>query len=255
MLAINIAITAIIVTGSFMLFVVMHLLIDSDAIAKPVTENTIIDLSMNYKDTPIKKAQLDYEYCLRKSYPFADYITINISSPNTENLRSLQDSTNLHALLNHICDTRDELKSTHGKYKPIAVSEVRYVQVNGASNKGAPDNSKWMVQGSNDDINWDDLSSVIEMYTSSNDVETAAALTTARTINGTSFDGSANKTIDLVDTTYQGGTGISIDTATNPDTINCASIPNTALQNSTISFASSVDIKRAGIAIILASLC
>ena len=56
--------------------------------------------------------------------------------------------------------------------------------------------------------------------------------------NGTTidtFDGSANKTIDLVDTTYQGGTGISIDTATNPDTINCASIPNTALQNSTIS--------------------
>jgi dihydroorotate dehydrogenase len=73
------------------------------------------------KDTPIKKAQLDYEYGLRKSYPFADYITINISSPNTENLRSLQDSTNLHALLNHICVTRDELKSTHGKYKPIAV--------------------------------------------------------------------------------------------------------------------------------------
>lgn len=66
------------------------------------------------------------------------------------------------------------------KYNPIAVSEVRYVQVNGASNKGAPDNSKWMVQGSNDDTNWDDLSSVIEMYSSSNDVETAATLTTTK---------------------------------------------------------------------------
>ncbi len=65
-------------------------------------------------------------------------------------------------------------------YNPIAVSEVRYVQVNGASNKGAPDNSKWMVQGSNDDTNWDDLSSVIEMYSSSNDVETAATLTTTK---------------------------------------------------------------------------
>jgi hypothetical protein len=51
------------------------------------------------------------------------------------------------------------------------------------------------------------------------------------------FDGSSALSINLVDTdtTYQGGTGISIDTATNPDTINCASIPNTALQNSTIS--------------------
>ena len=55
--------------------------------------------------------------------------------------------------------------------------------------------------------------------------------------SGTTYDGSAAITINAsdTDTTYQGGTGISIDTATNPDTINCASIPNTALQNSTIS--------------------
>ena len=51
------------------------------------------------------------------------------------------------------------------------------------------------------------------------------------------YDGSGSLSINLVDTdtTYQGGTGISINTATNPDTINCSSIPNTALQNSTIS--------------------
>ena len=51
------------------------------------------------------------------------------------------------------------------------------------------------------------------------------------------FDGSNPLTINLVDTdtTYQGGTGISIDTTTNPDTINCKNIPNTALLNSTIS--------------------
>ena len=51
------------------------------------------------------------------------------------------------------------------------------------------------------------------------------------------FDGSSALSINLVDTdtTYQGGTGISIDTATNPDTINCDNIPNSALQNSTIS--------------------
>ena len=51
------------------------------------------------------------------------------------------------------------------------------------------------------------------------------------------FDGSSTQSITINDndTTYQGGTGISIDTATNPDTINCANIPNSALQNSTIS--------------------
>ena len=55
--------------------------------------------------------------------------------------------------------------------------------------------------------------------------------------SGTTYDGSAAITISATDTdtTYQGGTGISINTATNPDTINCSSIPNTALQNSTIS--------------------
>tara|TARA_S200002703_G_scaffold145779_1_gene140354 strand:+ start:1138 stop:2958 length:1821 start_codon:yes stop_codon:yes gene_type:complete len=66
------------------------------------------------------------------------------------------------------------------------------------------------------------------------------ALTAGTNINfssGTTYDGSSAITISATDTdtTYQGGTGISIDTATNPDTINCASIPNTALQNSTIS--------------------
>ena len=51
------------------------------------------------------------------------------------------------------------------------------------------------------------------------------------------FDGSSTKSITINDndTTYQGGTGISIDTTTNPDTINCANIPNSALANSTIS--------------------
>ena len=61
-------------------------------------------------------------------------------------------------------------------------------------------------------------------------------LTFTGTATGT-YNGSSALSINLTDTdtTYQGGTGISIDTATNPDTINCASIPNTALQNSTIS--------------------
>ena len=59
-------------------------------------------------------------------------------------------------------------------------------------------------------------------------------LTFTGTSTGT-YDGSAPVSINLTDTTYQGGTGISIDTTTNPDTINCNNIPNSALQNSTIS--------------------
>ena len=55
--------------------------------------------------------------------------------------------------------------------------------------------------------------------------------------SGTTYDGSAAIIINAsdTDTTYQGGTGISIDTTTNPDTINCKNIPNTALLNYTIS--------------------
>lgn len=64
------------------------------------------------------------------------------------------------------------------KYNPVAITEVRYIQVNGASNKGAPNNSMWIFQGSNDDTTWDDLSATIEMFTASNNVETAATLTT-----------------------------------------------------------------------------
>lgn len=50
------------------------------------------------------------------------------------------------------------------KYNPIAVSEVRYILANGTSNKGAPDESKWIVQGSNDNTNWDDLSTSVGMF-------------------------------------------------------------------------------------------
>ncbi|WOD42873.1 T9SS-dependent choice-of-anchor J family protein [Hwangdonia lutea] len=49
-------------------------------------------------------------------------------------------------------------------YNPIAVTEVRYILANGTSNKGAPDESKWVVQGSNDDTNWDDLCSPVGMF-------------------------------------------------------------------------------------------
>ncbi|MBA6154038.1 T9SS type A sorting domain-containing protein [Gelidibacter maritimus] len=51
-----------------------------------------------------------------------------------------------------------------GAYKPIVVTEVRYILANGTSNKGEPGESKWIVQGSNDDANWDDLSAPLGMF-------------------------------------------------------------------------------------------
>ena len=89
---------------------------------KSSKRNGVIGINIGKnKDTPIEEAHLDYEYCLRKVYPLADYITINISSPNTENLRDLQQSENLQKLLDHIRATRSVLQNAHGTIKPIAV--------------------------------------------------------------------------------------------------------------------------------------
>lgn len=89
---------------------------------KSANRNIVIGINIGKnKTTPIEDAHHDYEYCLRKVYPLADYITINISSPNTENLRSLQESNNLHMLLKRISVTRATLRTTHGVTKPIAI--------------------------------------------------------------------------------------------------------------------------------------
>ncbi len=67
------------------------------------------------------------------------------------------------------------------KYNKIAVTEVRYKLVNGTSNKGAPDESKWIVQGSNDDTSWDDLSDPVGMFSNnSGSTEFPITLTTTK---------------------------------------------------------------------------
>jgi dihydroorotate dehydrogenase len=71
--------------------------------------------------TPIENAADDYLICLRKVYAHASYITVNISSPNTKNLRSLQDNDALDALLNLLKAEQRKLADTHGKYVPIAL--------------------------------------------------------------------------------------------------------------------------------------
>ena len=69
--------------------------------------------------TPIERATDDYLTCLDGVYPYADYVTVNISSPNTKNLRSLQNDEALDALLGAISERREVLAQTHGKRTPI----------------------------------------------------------------------------------------------------------------------------------------
>jgi dihydroorotate dehydrogenase len=72
-------------------------------------------------DTPIERAAEDYLYCLERVYPFASYVTINISSPNTKNLRQLQGAGELDALLGALKDKQARLSDLHGKMVPLAL--------------------------------------------------------------------------------------------------------------------------------------
>lgn len=72
-------------------------------------------------DTPIERAVDDYLICLEKVYPYATYVTVNISSPNTKNLRQLQGGDELDALLGKLKDKQSALSDRHGKYVPIAL--------------------------------------------------------------------------------------------------------------------------------------
>ena len=65
--------------------------------------------------TPIENAADDYLICLEKAYAHASYITVNISSPNTKNLRALQGSDELSALLEALKNKKAQLASVHGK--------------------------------------------------------------------------------------------------------------------------------------------
>jgi dihydroorotate dehydrogenase len=70
--------------------------------------------------TKIERAADDYLLCLSGVYPHADYVTVNISSPNTQNLRALQSDEQLQLLLNMLVGRRAELEREHG-HKPIFV--------------------------------------------------------------------------------------------------------------------------------------
>ncbi len=72
-------------------------------------------------DTPMANAADDYLIGLRKVYAHASYVTINISSPNTKNLRQLQGGDELDALLAQLKAEQEKLTQQHGKYIPLAV--------------------------------------------------------------------------------------------------------------------------------------
>ena len=71
--------------------------------------------------TPIERATDDYLICLEGVYPHADYVAVNISSPNTKNLRELQSDEALDQLLGALAAKRAELAQRHGVYKPLFV--------------------------------------------------------------------------------------------------------------------------------------
>ena len=71
------------------------------------------------KDTPNENAADDYLICLRKAYPVADYIAVNLSSPNTPGLRDLQGAEASARLLDVLKQEQQKLTAEHGKHVPL----------------------------------------------------------------------------------------------------------------------------------------
>jgi dihydroorotate dehydrogenase len=79
-----------------------------------------ISIGKNF-DTPLEDAQDDYLICLRKVYALADYIAVNVSSPNTARLRELQARDGLERILGALLEERRVLEGRHGKRVPMLV--------------------------------------------------------------------------------------------------------------------------------------
>lgn len=91
-----------------------------------------INIGKNF-DTPMENAVDDYLICMRKVYAYASYITVNISSPNTKNLRALQEKEALSNLLATLKLEQTKLASQHGKYVPVTLKiapDLEQEQVN-----------------------------------------------------------------------------------------------------------------------------
>jgi dihydroorotate dehydrogenase len=105
-------------------------------------------------DTPIENAQDDYLACLRKVYPHAGYVAVNVSSPNTARLRELQDRDGLQRILGSLLEERVSLQQRHGRHVPLLV-------------KVAPDLDEAQVSAIAQEIRSQQLDGVIATNTSS----------------------------------------------------------------------------------------
>ncbi|WP_020558690.1 quinone-dependent dihydroorotate dehydrogenase [Thiofilum flexile] len=92
-----------------------------------------INIGKNF-DTPVENALEDYQKAMQAVYPYADYITVNISSPNTPGLRTLQYGAELKQLLAPLKQTQLQLADESGRYVPVVV-------------KVAPDLEKADIEG------------------------------------------------------------------------------------------------------------
>jgi dihydroorotate dehydrogenase len=79
-----------------------------------------VNIGKNF-DTPNEAAVNDYLYCLKVAYPVADYIAVNISSPNTKGLRDLQAEESIRQLLAALKKEQASLQTEHGKKVPVLV--------------------------------------------------------------------------------------------------------------------------------------
>lgn len=83
---------------------------------KKAKAKTIVGVNIGKnKDTSNEKAADDYEHCLEKLYPHVDYVTLNVSSPNTVGLRDLQSAALLENLLHRMKQKRELLRQKHGR--------------------------------------------------------------------------------------------------------------------------------------------
>jgi dihydroorotate dehydrogenase len=79
-----------------------------------------VSIGKNF-DTAIENAHQDYLVCLRKVYALADYVAVNVSSPNTARLRELQATDGLQRILGSLLEERVALQQRHGKHVPLLV--------------------------------------------------------------------------------------------------------------------------------------
>ena len=79
-----------------------------------------INIGKNF-DTPIGRAADDYEFCLAKVYAHASYVAVNVSSPNTKDLRQLQGADELGALAGKLKTEQQRLADAHGRYVPLVL--------------------------------------------------------------------------------------------------------------------------------------